>query len=336
LYQNYKEADVVDLSGNFVIAPESNFHTPEEKSFILDLETKKTEYNAALSAYETTRNTYLNLKRKFVLFNDSSIKTTDSPDIDTSSDTKEECMDSCVKNTLCAAADFNPTTKKCSVYKTYQVSDVVDLSGNFVIAPDTLTNAVEADIEKTKTTFDSQNDDLNAKCGELINLLNDTKYKTYRDAQSQENKDFLAALRVKKDLLQKDREFIDGDLFEELFNVTEGAKRSKMTANQNFYIQVVLGVVTVVAIVATVYYLWPAAVVPGSTPTQPSLLGAQPNPYRAQPNLLGAQPNPYRPQTNYLRRGGGSRGLSNQSYFVIGGILLFSIIVSQLRIPKAI
>lgn len=331
LYQNYKEADVVDLSGNFVmapesnfvIAPESNFHTPEEESFILDLETKKTEYNAALSAYETTRNTYLNLKRKFVLFNDSSIKTTDSPDIDTSSDTKEECMDSCVKNTLCAAADFNPTTKKCSVYKTYQVSDVVDLSGNFVIAPDTLTNAVEADIEKTKNTFDSQNVDLNAKCGELINLLNDTKYDDYRAGQSKENKDFLAALRVKKDLLQKDREFIDGDLFEELFNVTEGAKRSKMTANQNFYIQVVLGVVTVVAIVATVYYLWPAAVLPGSTPVQPNLLGAQPNPYRAQPN-------PYRAQTNNLRRGGGS-GLSNQSYFVIGGILLFSIIVSQLN-----
>ena len=301
--------------------------TPEEKSFILDLETKKKAYNAALSVYETTRNTYLNLKRKFLLFNDSSIKTTDSPDIDTSSDTKEECMDSCVKNTLCAAADFNPTTKKCSVYKTYQDSDLVDLSDNFVIAPDTLTNAVEADIETTKSKFNAENADLDAKCSQLIAILSDPKYNTYRDAQSVKNQDFLKALREKKALLQQDREYIDGDLFEHLFSVTESVKRSKMTADQNFYIQIVLGVFTVIAVAAAVYYLWPTAVVPGSTPIQPNALRPQPNPLSS--NASRAQLNPY------PRRGGG-RSLSNQSYFVIGGILLFSIIVSQLRIPKAI
>jgi hypothetical protein len=309
--------------------------TPEEKSFILDLETKKKDYNAALSAYETTRNTYLNLKRKFVLLNDSSIKTTDSPDIDTSSDTKEECMDSCVKNTLCAAADFNPTTKKCSVYKNYQASDIVDLSGNFVIAPDTLTEvtaAVEEDIDNTKITFDSQNADLDTKCRQLIALLSDPKYNTYRDAQSKENQDFLKALREKKNLLQKDREYIDGNLFDELFSVTENVKKTKMTANQNFYIQVVLGVVAFFAIVGAIYYLWPTAV-PGSSPTSSNPLRTQPNPYLANPlssNAPRVQVNPY------LRRGGASGGgasggLSNQSYFVIGGILLFSIIVSQLN-----
>ena len=305
--------------------------TPEEKSFILDLESNKNAYNAALSAYETTRNTYLNLKRKFVLFNDSSIETTDSPDIDTSSDTKEECMDSCVKNTLCAAADFNPTTKKCSVYKTYQESDVVDLSGNFVIAPDTLTEvtaAVEADIDNTKTILNSQNADLDTKCRQLIALLSDPKYNDYRDAQSKENQDFLEALREKKNLLQKDREYIDGNLFDELFSVTENVKKSKMTANQNFYIQVMLSVVAFFAIAAAVYYLWPAAGVPGSSPTSSNPLRTQPNPYLPNPlssNASSVQVNPY------LRRGGGSRGLSNQSYFVIGGILLFSIIVSQLN-----
>lgn len=304
--------------------------TPEEKSFILDLETKKNEYNAALSAYETTRNTYLNLSRKFVFYYNSSIKTNETPEIDMTSDTKEKCMTSCVQNTLCAAADFNPTTKKCAVYQNYQDSDVVDLSDNLVIAPDTLTEvtaAVEADIETTKSKFNAENADLDAKCSRLIAILSDPKYNTYRDAQSKQNQDFLKALRDKKALLQRDREYIDGDLFEQLFSVTESVKRSKMTADQNFYIQIVLGVFTVIAIAAAVYYLWPTAVVPGSTPVQTNALGAQPNPYPGNP--LRTQLNPY------PRRGGG-RSLSNQSYFVIGGILLFSIIVSQLRIPKAI
>jgi len=298
-----------------------------ETQFILDLETKKNEYNAALSAYETTRNTYLNLSRKFVFYYNSSIKTNETPEIDKTSDTKEKCMTSCVKNTLCAAADFNPTTKKCAVYQNYQDSDLVDLSDNLVIAPDTLTNAVEADIETTKSKFNAENADLDAKCSQLIAILSDPKYKSYRDAQSVKNQDFLKALREKKALLQQDREYIDGDLFEQLFSVTESVKRSKMTADQNFYIQIVLGVFTVIAIAAAVYYLWPTAVVPGSTPIQPNALRPQPNPYQANP--LRAQLNPY------PRRGGG-RSLSNQSYFVIGGILLFSIIVSQLRIPKAI
>ena len=176
--------------------------------------------------------------------------------------------------------------------------------------------------------MNSQNADLDTKCRQLIALLSDPKYNDYRDAQSKENQDFLEALREKKNLLQKDREYIDGNLFDELFSVTENVKKSKMTANQNFYIQVMLSVVAFFAIAAAVYYLWPAAGVPGSSPTSSNPLRTQPNPYLPNPlssNASSVQVNPY------LRRGGGSRGLSNQSYFVIGGILLFSIIVSQLN-----
>jgi hypothetical protein len=266
--------------------------TPEE-SFILDLETKISEYKTALTTYETTRNTYLNLKRKFVLFIDSSIAGSPDKTINTSSDTKEKCMDSCVKDVFCAAADFNPTTKKCSVYKTYQASDVIDLSGNFVIAPDTV--AVEADIETINSKFDTQNADLKDKCSQLIVMLSDPKYKTYRDAQSVQNQDFLKELKDNKTLLQQDREYIDGDLFEQLFSVTENVKRSKMTADQNFYIQIVLGVVTVVAIAAAIYYLWPTAPVTNNTTTSNPYLAnplrPQPNPYPANP--LRAQLNPY-------------------------------------------
>ena len=312
----------------------STSSTPEQ-SFILNLETKKGEYNAALSVYEKTRNTYLSLIRKFSFAANKTISNSTDQTSNTGADTKEKCMDSCVRDVFCAAADFNPTTKKCSIYKTYQASDVIDSTGNYAIVPDTATTAVQADIDKTKVNFDIQNAELDAKCATLIDLLNDPKYKTYRDDQSAQNKDFLKALREKKDLLQKDREYIDGTLFEEMFNANENVKKSKMTADQNFYIQIVLGVVTVVAIVAAIYYLLPSSVpvpVPVTNMISSNPLRAQPNPYLPNPlssnAYMGSQP-------PYLRRGGG-RGLSNQSYFVIGGILLFSIFVSQLRIPKAI
>lgn len=287
-----------------------------EKSFILDLETKKNAYNAALSAYEKTRNNYLNLIRKFKLVNNKSLDKTNHSN-NTVSDTKEKCMDSCTKDIFCAAADFETTTKTCSIYKAYQESDIVDSSGNFAILPDTITDAIQTDINTTKVKFDIQNAELNAKCGQLISMLNNPKYKTYRDAQSQQNQDLLNDLREKANKLQQDRELIDGTMenpgfFDDVVNANESVKKSNMTANQNFYIQIVLSVVTVFTIAAAVYYLWPSptVTVPVTQPT--SYLQ---NPFNS---------NPY-------TRGGGNKGLNNQSYFVIGGILLFSIIVSQLR-----
>ncbi len=290
---------------------------PEEKSFILDLETKKNEYNAALSEYEKTRNTYLNLSRKFKNVNNKSINSPNKT-INAVSDTKEKCMDSCVNDVFCAAADFNPTTKTCSVYKKYQVSDVVDSSGNFAILPDTITDAIQSDINTTKVSFEIQNANLQTKCGNLIAMLSDTKFKSYRDAQSEQNKDFLNKLREKANKLQQDRELIDGTLsnpgfFEDVFNANENVKKSKMTADQNFYIQIVLSVITVIAIAAAVYYLFPS---PSPTVPVPAT------------NTILANPYSYNPYS----RGGGNKGLSNQSYFVIGGILLFSIIVYQLKI----
>jgi hypothetical protein len=300
-----------------------------EKSFILDLESKKNAYNAALSAYEKTRNTYLSLSRKFKFVNDKSLDKTNHSN-NTVSDTKEKCMDICTKDVLCAAADFNPTTKTCSIYKTYQDSDMMDSSGNFAILPDTI--AIQTDINTTKVEFDIQNADLNAKCDQLISMLSNPKYKTYRDAQSQQNKDLLATLREKKNKLQQDRELIDGMLtkpgfLEDVFNANENVKKSNMTANQNFYIQVVLSVVTVVTIAAAVYYLWPTATaVPLAVPATNSILS---NPFSSKPYV--SNQNRYMgPSPLYATRGGG-RGLNNQSYFVIGGILLFSIIVSHLK-----
>jgi len=291
-----------------------------EKSFILDLETKKNAYNAALSAYEKTRNTYLNLSRKFKLVNNKSLDKTNHS-ITATSNTKEKCMDSCTKDVFCAAADFETTTKTCSIYKTYQDSDMVDSSGNFAILPDTITHAIQSDINETKVKFDIQNADLNAKCNKLISMLSDPKYKTSRDAQSVQNQDLLNALREKANKLQQDRELIDGTLenpgfLEDVFNANESVKKSNMTANQNFYIQIVLSVVTVFTIAGAVYYLWPTA---SAVPVPVS----QPNSYLQ---------NPF--NSNAYTRGGGNKGLSNQSYFVIGGILLFSIIVSQLKIGR--
>ena len=299
-----------------------------EKSFILDLETKKTEYNAALSEYETTRNTYLNLSRKFKLVTNKSLDKTNNS-ITASSDTAEKCMDSCTKDLFCAAADFNPTTQTCSTYKTYQEAELVDSSGNFAILPDT----IQSEINETKVAFDRQNANLDAKCSKLIAMLSDSKYKSYRDAQSQQNKDFLEALREKANKLQQDRDLIDGmeakhGFFDDVFNANENVKKSKMTADQNFYIQVVLSVVTVVAIAATIYYLWPTApVVPLPVPATNTILA---NPFSSNPYV--SNQNRYMgPSPLYATRGGGRR-LNNQSYFVIGGILLFSIIVSQLKI----
>jgi hypothetical protein len=297
----------------------STSSTPEQ-SFILNLETKKGEYNTALSVYEGTRNTYLGLIRKFSFAADKTIYNAMNQTVNTGADTKEKCMDSCVRDIFCAAADFNPTTKKCSIYKNYNASDLTDLSGNYAIVPDSVTTAVQADIDRTKVDFDIQNADLSTKCTTLINILNGPEYKTYRDAQSQQNKDFIQALKEKKNMLQKDREYIDGTLFDEIFDAIENVKKSKMTADRNFYIQIVLSVVTVVVIVSAIYYLWPRSA-PVPVPMTNKISS---NPYApSQPAYAPSQP-------AYVTRGGG-KGLSNQSYFVIGGILLFSIIVSQLK-----
>jgi hypothetical protein len=335
-----------------------------EESFILDLENKKNAYNAALSEYEQTRISYLELSRKFKIVNNKSISLTNKTN-NATSDTKEKCKESCANDLFCAAADFNPSEKTCSTYKTYQESDMMDSSGNFAIVPDTITDEIQKEINNKKGSFDTQNANISAKCVQLIALLSDPKYKTYRDAQSQQNKKLLNDLRERKNLLQQDREFIDGTLatpgfFEDVFNANENVKKSNMTANQNFYIQVVLSVVTVFTIVAAVYYLWPAAPPVPVTSSDPfkvrptsffqNPLTTQPtsylqNPLTTQPtsylqNPLTRQPASYfqNPLTrqpasnlqNFYR--GGSKSLSNQSYFVIGGILLFSIIVSQLHL----
>jgi hypothetical protein len=303
--------------------------TPEEKSFIDDLENKKNAYNAALSEYEQTRKSYLTLSRKFKFVNNKSISLTNKTN-NTTSDTKEKCKESCANDLFCAAADFNPSEKTCSTYKTYQESDMMDSSGKFAIVPDTITDEIQTEINNKKITFDTQNANIIAKCDQLILLLSNPKYKTYRDAQSQQNKDLLNNLREKKNLLQEDRELIDGTLatpgfFEDVFNATENVKKSNMTANQNFYIQVVLSVVTVFTIVAAVYYLWPTA--PPVPVTSSDPLTTQPTSYLQNP--LTRQP---ASNLQNFYRGGGNTSLSNQSYFVIGGILLFSIIVSQLNL----
>lgn len=315
--------------------------TPEEKSFIDDLENKKNAYNAALSEYEQTRKSYLTLSRKFKIVNNKSINLTNKTN-NTTSDTKEKCKESCANDLFCAAADFNPSEKTCSTYKTYQESDMMDSSGKFAIVPDTITDEIQTEINNKKVTFDTQNANIIAKCDQLILLLSNPKYKTYRNAQSQQNKDLLNNLREKKNLLQEDRELIDGTLatpgfFEDVFNATENVKKSNMTANQNFYIQVVLSVVTVFTILAAVYYLWPTA--PPVPVTSSVPLTTQPtsflqNPLTTQPASYLQNPLTRQPASNLQNfyRGGGSTSLSNQSYFVIGGILLFSIIVSQLNL----
>ena len=287
--------------------------TSEMKSFVIDLENKKIAYDAALSSYQTTKNTYLNLTRKFKNMENSVIDPINNYLYKTHADSDASCNDICVQDTSCAAASYNLNDTKCAIYTSY--TGINDLSGNYAIVPDTNENKQE--IYDIKQQFNMQHNDLNDRCNNLIALLKDNKYKSFNGEQSNENKMFLKNLTDKQNNLQKDRALIDGIMSEpgvldELFQANENVKKSKITANQNFYIQIILGVITVVAIYAVIYYLWPSVAVPAVLSNSYSNLSSN-----------GSLP-------SYVKQGGGG-GLSNQSYFVIGSIFLFSVIVSQLR-----
>ena len=253
-------------------------------SYILDLKTKKTEFDTLLTNYKQNQTTYLSLTRKFIITNNKAIRDT-SNNLYTykeESDTQDKCKDICVNDLECGAAVFNTTTKKCAIYKTY--TDTIDSSGNYAITPDntTVSEAIKTDINSKKIELKNQNTDLIAKINALIDLLKNPQYKTFINEQSDENKQYLYMLNEKKDILEKDRtqisELTKLNPIEEVFNLNEEIKETKISTDQNFYIQIVLSVITVILIFVAIYYLWPSPSSPSSLTNQfmPST-GLKPN-----------------------------------------------------------
>jgi hypothetical protein len=240
--------------------------SPNKDSYILDLETKKTEFYTLLGKYKQTKNTYLSLTRKFIITNNKAIRDP-SNNLYTykeESDTQEKCKDICVNDLECGAAVFY--NKSCAIYKTY--TDTIDSSSNYAITPDTTTvsEAIKKDIDSKKLELENQNTVLIAKINALIDLLKNPQYKEFRDEQSDKNKQYLYMLNEKKDILEKDRNLLNV-LLDDVFNLTEEIKETKLSTDQNFYIQIVLSVITIILIFAAIYYLWPSS----SNPPPPSL-----------------------------------------------------------------
>jgi hypothetical protein len=227
-----------------------------KESYILDLETKKKEFDTLLTTYQQTKTTYLNLTRKFKITNNKAIRDPSNNlySYKETSDTQEKCKDICVNDLECGAAVFNTTTKSCAIYKTY--TNIIDSSGNYAITPDT--EAILSDISSTENDLKSQNTDLISKIDTLLQLLKDPQYKPFRDEQSEENQQFLLDLKTQKGILENDRrqlKFLIGDIF----NLSEEIKETKISSDKNFYIQIVLSVITIILIFVAIYYLWPSS-----------------------------------------------------------------------------
>ena len=233
-----------------------------KKSYILDLETKKNEFDTLLIKYQKTKTTYLNLTRKFKITPNKAISNNLYSYKETS-DTQEKCKDICVNDLECGAAVFNTTSKSCAIYKTY--TDTIDSSGNYAITPDT--ESINKDITSTESDLKNQNTYLISKIDTLLQLLQDPQYKSFRDEQSKKNKDFSKELIEQKKILEKDRTQLNS-LIGDIFNLNEEIKETKISSDKNFYIQIVLSVITVILIFVAIYYLWPS---PSNSPSTSSL-----------------------------------------------------------------
>ena len=258
----------------------------------LKLNAKLSEYDRNLKAYEQSRSKIVSLqsatKKNIVFIKNKTIQGT--PSITTNKSTKELCKSTITGQYKAARYDKN---KNCGLFTT-DAPRVVNSndSQNFVIIDE---------LYSEKINFNNLNNQLRAKCEDLIYILRSPEYaKIYGDIM-QNNSKFLNELTRMSKQLEADRNEINKKtgltLSQEMYELEETNKMSKLKTDSNYYISSLLMFVLVVIVLGGIYLM-----VPSST-------------------------------NGVIQTGGGK--LSKQSYFMIATLVLASIIIYQLRIYRS-
>jgi len=270
----------------------TNQQSVNADSYRLKLNTKLSQYDRLLKEYEQARAKIVSLQsattKNLNFVPNKTIQGT--PVLTTTQSTKELCKSTITGQYKAARYDKN---KNCGLFTT-DTPRVVDSnnSNNFVIVDE---------LYSEKIKFDNLNDQLHAKCEDLIYILQSPEYaKIYGDIM-QNNSKFLNELTRMSKQLEADRNEINKKtgliLSQEMYELDETNKMSKLKTDSNYYISSLLMVVLVVIVIGGIYIMVPSS------------------------------------NNGVIQTGGGK--LSKQSYFMIATLVLASIIIYQLRIYRS-
>jgi hypothetical protein len=260
-------------------------------SYKKELETKLSEYKVVLKAYKQSRSEIAVLSKdasaNLVFIPNKTIQTDGRPVMGSKQSTKELCKSTITGDYKAALYNKNQfcglfTSDKPSVVDSTDASD-------FVIINEKLYSA--------KIKFDKLNEQLTSKCDDIIKTLKSPEYaKVYGDSMKN-NSGVLSDLTRMSKQLEADRNEIDKQSgltsMQEMDQLEETQKMTKLTADSNYYISSLFVFVLVIIVIGGIYLM-----VPSST-------------------------------NGAVQTGGGK--LSKQSYFMIAILLLVSIIIFQLR-----
>lgn len=260
-------------------------------SYKKELGTKISEYKVILKAYKQSRSEIAMLSKdasaKLGFIPNKTIQTDGRPVMGTKQPTKELCKSTITGNYKAALYNKN---QFCGLFTSDKppVVDSTDAS-DFVIINEKLYSA--------KIKFDKLNEQLRAKCDDIIKTLKSPEYaKVYGDSMK-DNSGFLSELTRMSKQLEADRNEINQKtgltLTQEMDELDETQKMTKLTADSNYYISSLFVFVLVIIVIGGIYLM-----VPSST-------------------------------NGAVQTGGGK--LSKQSYFMVAILLLASIIIFQLR-----
>ena len=216
-------------------------------SYILDLETKLSEYDKLVTSYEQSRAkiTGIHTTTTYVAINNKKIQGT--PNMSSTTPTQDACKTSITNPYKSASYDKNGN---CSLFTT----DTPIL----LEAADSA--AIIDDIYNEKNNFKHLSSQLSAKCDELIKILNSPDYDKMYGNIIQNNAMFLKELKRMSSQLATDRDEINkGSLtFEqEMDELEKTQKNSELTAESNYYISSLLMLVVVVCVIIAIYMLIP-------------------------------------------------------------------------------
>ena len=256
-------------------------------SYRLNIEAKLSEYDALVSSYSQSKENFVSLQdisNNLVFVPNKTIQGT--PVTTTTQTTKELCKSTITGQYKAARYDKN---KNCSLF-TSDVPSVVDSS-------DTNNFAIVDALYSEKLNFENLNTQLRAKCDDLFRTLQSPEYKKIYNDIIQNNSQFLNELTRMSNQLEADRNEINKrnglTLTQEMDELDETQKITKLTADSNYYISSLFVFVLVIIVIGGIYLM-----VPSST-------------------------------NGAVQTGGGK--LSKQSYFMVAILLLASIIIYQLR-----
>lgn len=259
-------------------------------SYKKELGTKISEYKVILKAYKQSRSEIAMLSKdasaKLGFIPNKTIQTDGRPVMGTKQPTKELCKSTITGNYKAALYNKN---QFCGLFTSDKppVVDSTDAS-DFVIINEKLYSA--------KIKFDKLNEQLRAKCDDIIKTLKSPEYaKVYGDSMK-DNSGFLSELTRMSKQLEADRNEIDKQSgltsMQEMDQLEETQKMTKLTADSNYYISSLFTFVLVITVIGGIYLMVPSS------------------------NAV-------------VQTGGGK--LSKQSYFMIAILLFVSIIIFQLR-----